>query len=127
MLDKSIKWIMLVIGLITCSMILVAVSPQQGLMNTFGASLDGDLASIVTQSWGMLITITGGLLIYGAFSPEHRKLVIVAACVSKVWFVYLVLSRGQAYMDSAITAVVFDSVAVVVLLAYLFTSKSSNG
>lgn len=84
MITKNIKWIMLVVGAISCSMILVVLMPQQGLMNHFGESLDGPLAEIVVRSWGMLITITGGLLIYGAFHPVHRKLVIVAACCSKI-------------------------------------------
>ena len=126
MLEKNIKWLMIVIGLITCTMIYPAIAPQAGLANTFGASLDGNLANLVVRSWGLLITITGALLVYGALYPVHRKLVMVAACFSKVWFVYLVLTMGQAHHATAMPAVIFDSVAVFIFLVYIVTGKPTS-
>lgn len=122
-INNNIKWILIVIGLITCSMLLTVISPQAGLQQNFGATLGGPLAEIVVRSWGLLISITGGLLIYGALNPVHRRLVCVTACISKVFFVFLVLNYGQDFMDKAIVAVVFDVVAVLIMLVYLATDR----
>ena len=37
----SMKWIMIVCGLLTCTMLYAAIAPQAALEATFGASLDG--------------------------------------------------------------------------------------
>lgn len=129
-LEHHIKWLMVVIGLITSTMVVAALFPQQGLAHLFGAVRPGyDLAgngawaNIVVRSWAMLIAITGGLLVYGAFNPAVRRLVIIAACISKMWFVGLNLAYGQALIATTFVVIAFDTVAVVLLLLYLFTSK----
>ena len=126
MLEKNIKWLMIVIGLITCTMIYPAIAPGPGLINTFGTAVEGDLANMIVRGWGLLITITGALLVYGAFHPVHRKLVMVAACCSKTWFVVLNLTLGQAYLDHAMPAVIFDTVAVAIFVVYILTGKPAH-
>lgn len=123
MLEKHIKWLMIVIGLITCSLILTVISPATGLQNLFGATLEGPLAEIIVRSWALLITITGALLIYAAFNPQYRKLVICIACISKTWFIAANLIYGQEFLASSMSALVFDGVAVLILLTYLFSSQ----
>ena len=54
--DK-IKWIMLVSGALTCTMIYAAIAPQAALQGTFGETLAGPLAEIVVRNWGVLITV----------------------------------------------------------------------
>ena len=51
----KIKWIMLVSGVLTCTMIFAAIAPQAALRSTFGATLEGPLAEIVVRNWGALI------------------------------------------------------------------------
>ena len=124
LITDNIKWIMLVTGVITCSMLLATVNPQAGLMNTFGASIDGPIAEIVVRNWGALIGLVGGMLIYAAFKPELRAFVLVIACISKLTFISLVLTFGSQFMGKAIVAVVFDSIVVALYLVYLFAAKS---
>ena len=51
-LAANIQWIMLVSGLLTCSMFYATVAPQAQLRSTFGAGLEGPVAEIVVRNWG---------------------------------------------------------------------------
>lgn len=53
----SMKWIMLVSGGLTCTMLYAAVAPQPALQSTFGESIDGPVADIVVRNWGVLIAL----------------------------------------------------------------------
>ena len=55
----NIKWIMLVSGALTCTMVYAAIAPQAALRSTFGETLEGPLADIVVRNWGALITLVG--------------------------------------------------------------------
>lgn len=113
---KNIKWIMLVAGLLTCTMLYAAIDPLGALRATFGDTLpDGPLVQIVVRNWGALITLVGALLIYGAYRPAARPVVLALAVVSKLVFIGLVLTYGQAYLDKAGPAIAFDLVVVGLL------------
>ena len=75
----SMKWIMLVSGALTCTMLYAAIAPQAALQGTFGETLDGPVANIVVRNWGVLIGLMGAILIYGAFNPAVRSLVLIVA------------------------------------------------
>lgn len=116
---KHLKWIMLVSGVLTCTMLYAAIDPQGALRSTFGTTLEGPLADIVVRNWGVLITLVGALLIYGAYRPASRPLVLVVAVVSKLTFIGLVLVYGQAYLGQAGLAIGFDLVVVCLFVAAL--------
>ena len=122
----NIKWIMLVTGVITCSMILAFVAPQAGLQATFGSSIDGPIVQIVVRNWGALIATVGGMLIYGAYVPVHRGLILTVAIISKTIFISLILIHGQAFVSVAMPALIFDSVAILLFGAYLLSSRSAD-
>jgi cbb3-type cytochrome oxidase subunit 1 len=86
-ISSNIKWIMLVSGVLTCTMLYAAVAPQAALNTTFGDTLSGPLAEIIVRNWGVLIFLIGIMLIYGAFKPVHRTLIITVAMVSKAIFI----------------------------------------
>ena len=121
--SKSIKWVMLISGALTCTMIYAAIAPEAALLNTFGELINGPLAEIVVRNWGALITLMGAMLIYGALQPLHRNFVLVMAVVSKIIFVTLVLSLGSQYLGTAGLAVAFDTVVVLYFIAYLAISR----
>ena len=121
-----IKWIMLVSGVLTCTMVYAAIDPQGALRNTFGATLEGPLADIVVRNWGALITLVGALLIYGAYRPASRALVLTIAVVSKLFFIGLVLVYGQAYLGKAGVAVVFDLLVVALFVVHLVQLRSGS-
>ena len=121
----NIKWIMLVAGLLTCTMFYAAIAPEAALQSTFGHSLQGPVAEIVVRNWGVLITLMGALLIYGAFNPVVRPLVLTAAGLSKAWFVALILIFGRPFLvDGKVgVAVVSDVLQIALFTAYLIAAR----
>jgi hypothetical protein len=124
----GIKWIMIIAGLLTCTMVYAAIAPQAALSSTFGETLEGPLAEIVVRNWGALITLVGASLIYGAFRPAVRPLVLVTAGVSKLVFIVLVLVYGRRYLveGQASIAVAVDLVWVVLFAWCLSITRASR-
>jgi hypothetical protein len=119
--SANIKSIMLVSGILTCTMFYAAVAPREALLSTFGETLEGPVAEIVVRNWGVLITLIGAMLIYGAFHPPVRMVVLTAAILSKLAFVALVLTLDRAALaHQAGIAVAVDSVWIALFLVFLF-------
>jgi hypothetical protein len=122
---RNIKWLMLVSGALTCTMVYAAIAPDAALVSTFGETLDGPVAAVVVRNWGALIALVGGMLIYGAFHPPSRTLALVVAGLSKLVFITLVLAQGQRFMGyQAGQAVVIDSVMIVLFATYLISTRT---
>lgn len=124
----NIKWIMLVAGVLTCSMLYAAIAPQAALLSTFGVTLEGPLAEIIVRSWGVLIALVGGMLIYAAFNPPTRVLVLVAACVSKLTFIGLILSYGRDFLGhQAGLDILVDALMIGLFVSYLIGVQCQLG
>ena len=112
--ERAIKWTMLVAGVLTLAMIFAVVAPEAAMRKNFGVGLDSSAMEIVVRNWGALIALVGAMLVYGAFRPAVRPLVLTVAAVSKAVFIALMLTRGRAYLGLDIgAAVVIDSIEVV--------------
>ena len=61
---RSMRWIMLVSGALTATMVQAAFTPDAALQSTFGEAVGGPLAHLVVRNWGALIALVGGMLIY---------------------------------------------------------------
>jgi hypothetical protein len=124
---SSMKWIMLISGGLTCTMFYAAIAPQPALQSTFGESLDGPVANIVVRNWGVLITLMGGMLIYGAFHPSVRFLVLIVAGLSKIAFITLLVIAGQQFLGSqAGTAIVSDVLQVTAFGLYMIAVRRAH-
>ena len=116
----GMKWIMLVSGGLTFTMLYAAIAPRAALQATFGETLEGPVAEIVVRNWGVLIALMGAMLVYGAFNGAVRPLVLIVAGLSKVAFITLILILGQRFLShQAGIAVVSDSVQIVLFIGYL--------
>lgn len=114
------KWIMIVSGVLTCTMLYAAIAPQEALRSTFGASMEGPLAEIVVRNWGALIALVGAMLIYGAYHPPVRPLILTVAGLGKLIFISLVLTYGTQYLGHQVgLAIVIDFFMVVLFITYL--------
>lgn len=123
-LVAKMKWVMLVSGALTLTMLQAAIAPSSALRATFGETLEGPLAEIVVRNWGALIALVGAMLIYGAFHPQVRKLVLVIAGLSKAIFITLILTFGAQYLGhQAGVAIVVDSIMVLLFIAYLVATR----
>jgi hypothetical protein len=123
-LVRSMKWIMLVTGVLTASIFYYAIAPNAALTADFGHGLDGPLAELIVRNWGVLVGLVGLMLIYGAFVPPARRLILSVAALSKVAFVVLLLTVGSVYLSQRIRfAVVVDGLEVLLFTAYLLTTR----
>jgi hypothetical protein len=60
------------------------------------------------------------MLIYGAFNEGQRRMALLVAAASKAAFIVLVLSLGRQFLEFQVgTAIVVDSIMVVVFVTYL--------
>ncbi len=82
----------------------------------FGETLQGPVAEIVVRNWGVLIGLVGAMLIYGAFNPPVRPLVLTVAGVSKVVFIGLALGNGLGRQMALSIAI--DLVAAALFVGY---------
>ena len=120
---RHIRWIMVLSGTLTATMLHAAIAPDAAMRATFGATLEGPLAHLVVRNWGALIGLVGVMLIYGAFRPHVRALVLVVAGTSKVVFIGLVLSHGRRYLgQQAGIAVAIDLMMVCLFAWYLLAT-----
>jgi hypothetical protein len=116
---------MLISGLLTCTMFIGLFSPQTLMKSNFGVTMEGPLANIIVRNWAALIGLMGIMLIYGAFVARVRRFSLVIAGISKVIFIILILSSGQAYLGfGAGTAVIADSIMIILFIVYLLLSQS---
>ena len=121
--NTAIKWIMLVSGALTLTMVYAAIAPEAAMRTTFGEALDGALAEIVVRNWGVLVSLMGVMLIYGANRPQVRPLVLIVAGVSKLAFIGLMLLYGRQYLTTAGLVIGIDVVMVVLFFAYLVSAR----
>jgi hypothetical protein len=119
-----IKWIMLISGVLTVTVGFAAIAPQTALLSNFGESLDGPLANLIVRNWAILVTLMGAMLIYGAYNPAVRSLVLTVAGTSKIAFIGLVLSEGSRYLGhQAGIAIAFDALWVALFGWYLLANR----
>jgi hypothetical protein len=120
LLVDNIQWVMVVCGLLTCTMFQAVFAPRAAMLAFFGETLEGKASVLVTRNWGALSAAGGVLLIYAAFTPEVRPVALILVGVSKAVFVTLVLMHGKTFLSKrAGTAVIVDSAMVVLFAAYL--------
>jgi hypothetical protein len=121
---KFVKWTLLLSGVLTLTMVYAAFQPQAAVRSSFGTALDGPVADIIVRNWRALIALVGAMLIYAAYEPAVRPLVLTVAGISKLIFISLVLSHGQTFLAfQAGVAVAVDSLMVLFYVAYLATSR----
>ena len=122
----NFKWLMLISGLLTCTMFLGLFSPSTSVQSNFGEAMPGPPSEIIVRNWGALIGLIGIMLIYGAFVEPVRRFALVIAGLSKAIFITLVLLYGQQYLGfGAGTAVVADTIMIVLYAAYLLLSRKA--
>ena len=119
----NMQWIMLVSGLLTLTMLQGVFAPRAVMQAFFGESIESRSAELVVRNWAALIAGGGALLIYAAFNPEWRPLVLIFTGAGKLAFIALVLAQGGRFLKrQAGVAVVLDGVMVALFAAYLLSS-----
>lgn len=124
---RVVKWVMLIAGLLTCTMFYAAVAPEASLRSNFGESLEGPVAQIVVRNWGILIGMVGLLLIYGAIHEPVRRVALVFASVSKAAYIALVMLHGPQFLQKPVgVAIGLDALLVVIFGVYLIATRGGS-
>lgn len=119
---EHIDWVLIVSGVLTCSMILMALAPRLAMRSTFGEVAEGPVANLIARSWGAMIFASGLMLIYAAWHAEVRLPILLYSIVGKLGFILLVLAEPRFRRLSALIAAGGDLVIVLLLGWYLFTT-----
>jgi energy-converting hydrogenase Eha subunit E len=115
---------MLVAGVLTCSGFYALVAPRAAVAGTYGDALDGAVADVIVRNWGALIGMVGVMLIYGAWRPAVRPLVLVAAGASKLVFITLVLMHGSRFLAQPVrVSIAVDFVMVALFAVHLIQAR----
>jgi hypothetical protein len=123
MLERVLAGVMIVSGLLTLTMLYPVFAPEAAMQSMFGEAPTGAALAVIVPNWGILIGLMGALLIYGALHPPSRKLALVVAGASKIAFITLILMQGERYLSGLGTAVIVDSVMIVLFAAYLIFGR----
>jgi hypothetical protein len=113
-----IDWVLIVSGLLTCSMLLMAVAPRVAMLSTFGEVAQGPVANLIARSWGAMIFASGLMLIYAAWHAEVRLPILLYSIAGKLGFIALVLAEPKFRARTNARVAVIADLAIVALLSW---------
>jgi len=124
--EIQVRWIMMVSGALSCTMLYASFAPHAMLLKNFDMTFTGPAVEVVVRNWGALITLTGLMVIYGAFRPAVRTFALVVSGAGKLVFIGLVLRYGRELLDGPLAvAVGIDSVIVLLYIWCLASARRS--
>ena len=118
LIADNIFWILIVSGVITSTMLLAAVAPRAVFQQFFGGILEGPLGNAVMRNWGLVIGMSGLLLIYAAYDETIRTPIMLFSIVGKLFFVGLVFAAGNG-LKAARGGAIIDLIIVGLFITYL--------
>ena len=124
--ESHIKAGLLVFGALTLTMLGAVFAPQAMVKATFGADFNDPLALMIVRSWGALIGLVGAMVIYAAFHPDQRRVLVFVAMISKMMFIGLLFTVGTVYLAAASGAIIADTAAVAFMAACLVSARSKQ-
>ena len=119
MIERHIKPILVVTGIITASMIVAFFAPAIVLNQLFAEPPSDAVSLAITRHWGSLVFCFGGLLVWSAYRPEIRKPVLVFTIGEKVALVLGILLLPLPLKSGAYVAAGTDATFSIIYLLYL--------
>ena len=120
MIEPYMKWILLVSGILTTFAIFIFLYPGRFYQSVFKLERVPVVYIFVARHWGLLLSMTGLLLVYAAFNEKVWDLAIVFASVEKMVFIGMVmfgpLNRSRVFTRLAIG----DGLIVLLFALYFF-------
>lgn len=122
----NIQAILVVCGLLTVTMLQFVVMPGRAARSTYGEAVDGALGDVVIRGWGLLIALTGGMLVWAAFHPETRTLAIGVALISKVFYMGQLMAKRDRFLKGmAGMTVVLDLIMAALLATWMWAEHGA--
>ena len=125
-LTDNMQWVLLICGLLTFSMIQGVFAPRFTMRAYFGEAPDSYASDALMRSWSALVAFSGLFLIYAGYTPAVRDAVVAFVGAGKLFFVVLLLCQPKRFFrGQAVTAIILDSLMVIIFVAYLFAKSSA--
>lgn len=118
LLHDNIFWILILSGGLTATMLAAAVAPVRVLQSFFGSTVEGRLGDLLMRNWGLLVGMSGVLLIYAAWDEAVRIPAMLFAIIGKLVFALYVLFAGPD-LKSARGSAMIDLLIVGIFVTYL--------
>ena len=120
-ISNNIQPVLIVSGVLTFSMISMLLMPRFAQLFVFGEAADGEVADLVSRSWGEMIAASGLMLIYAAYHPEARLPILLYSIAGKTGFIVLTLSKGYR-TPKAVIAMLGDAIMIALFAWYLLAA-----
>lgn len=119
-LVDHIDLVLVISGIMTCSMIIAITSPRFIVNYMFNDVIPNEAAQLLVRSWGTMVVGNGLLLIYAAYDKAAIFPILVFVGATKLAFAGLVFLKGKTYLHhpAAQTAVI-DTIMAVLFFTYL--------
>jgi hypothetical protein len=112
--------VLIVGGLLTITMLQFAIAPTRSSKSTYGEALEGPLVDLMVRGWGFLIALVGAMMLWAAFHPETRILVVSVAIASKLFYIGALVAHRRRFLKGfAAMTVAVDLIMVALLGAWL--------
>ncbi len=126
MIDKHIKLILIVTGLITMLPVVQFFAPEF-MLEQQSLTVSDDAGRLFAQHWGLVVFCIGALLVYAANHPGARRSIVSAGLIQKLGLVVLLLINwNNPALQGLHLVAVFDALCVILYAIYLFSSKRSD-
>jgi hypothetical protein len=121
---RTIRWFLIVSGLITCATLLFAIDIDF-MTPMLGGLVDYTPSSVpALRHWGMTIFGIGALMVAAGFRPWLRFETMLLAAMEKAFLVYLFLSNlGQPWVMGYLVLVMVDALIVAYMIVYFISEQ----
>lgn len=119
MLAAHIELVLLITGLATAGVLVLALAPVPLMKVLFGQAPSDGLGLLIARHWGLLVCLVGVLLLYAAYHAEVRVPTLIIATVEKVALVLGLLMSPFRKRPAVLAMVVADTAMAVVYSLYL--------
>jgi len=119
-LFENFHWVLYVCGVLTATMFLQAISPVAVMERTYGSAPTDPNGLMLARHWGLMVGLSGLLLIGAGMFPEIRSAVLWFAIIGKGGYAYMILRRFEELQGKpAIMNAMVDVIMILLFIAYL--------
>ena len=123
-IDRTIKWFLILFGLVTCATLPLAFDIS-AITSLLGGFVDYTPSSVpVLRHWGFMVFGIGALMVVAAFRPWLRFETMLFSAVEKGLVVYLFLTNlGEPWIMGYLPAFLADATIVAYSIVYFISER----